>query len=146
MRKDDVNEKEVIKGGRPKAVIDWLVVDQLLISGCSGTEIAAYIGIYANTLYDRCLTDNKILFSEYSQEKQAKGDSILRAHQFNKALGKTEKGDNTLLIWLGKNRLKQRDNHDHEITEKALHDFSAIMTQLKGLQEGKSSDSSTSTL
>jgi hypothetical protein len=91
--------------GRPKSDIDWAYVDSLLEAGCSGTEIAARIGIKPTNLYDRCWTDKQILFSEYSQEKQSKGDSLLKEIQFQKALS----GDNTLLIWLGKTRLKQTD-------------------------------------
>ena len=98
--------------GQPKAIIDWKKVDDLLVSGCSGREIASYLGIYHGTLYDRCLSDNGIAFAEYSQQKSAKGEAILRAHQFAKALGKTTEGDNTLLIWLGKQRLGQKENVD----------------------------------
>jgi|KBSMisStandDraft_5_1062788.scaffolds.fasta_scaffold288899_3 hypothetical protein len=97
------SEKE--KRGRPATDISWQYVDKLLQADCSGTEIAARLGIKPANLYDRCWTDNGILFSEYSQEKKAKGDSILREVQFSKALA----GDNTLLIWLGKCRLRQSD-------------------------------------
>lgn len=97
------------KGGRPKANIPWDEVDNLLVAGCSGREIAGYLGINNHTLYDRCLQDNGIMFSEYSQQKHSKGETILRAHQYAKAIGKTEAGDNTLLIWLGKTRLDQSE-------------------------------------
>lgn len=95
--------------GQPKAIIDWKKVDDLLIAGCSGREIAGQLGIYHGTLYDRCFTDNGIQFSEYSQQKYSKGDALLRATQFAKALGKNKDADNTMLIWLGKQRLKQRE-------------------------------------
>lgn len=103
--------------GRPKADIDWKRVDDLLIVGCSGKEIAASIGVNYHTLYDRCFTDHGIQFSEYSQSKYAKGDSILRAHQFAKAIGKTTEGDNTLLIWLGKNRLGQKEKPEGDVAD-----------------------------
>lgn len=108
---DNTQSSETEKRGRgqPKADIDWKKVDDLLIAGCMGTGIAAYIGISPETLYDRCLIDKGKLFSRYSQEKKEKGDEILRAHQYAKAIGLTDKGDNTLLIWLGKTRLKQRE-------------------------------------
>jgi len=104
-----VKRKQQAVIGRPKADIDWKVVDEFLIAGCSGVEVAAFLGINPVTVYARCIEDNGIAFSLYSQVKSAKGDSILRAHQYNKALGRTEIGDNTLLIWLGKTRLKQVD-------------------------------------
>lgn len=97
---------------RPEILIDWKKVDDLLIAGCMGTEIAGYIGISANTLYDRVQDKYNCSFSQYSQEKKSKGESILRAHQYAKALGLTDKGDNTLLIWLGKQRLNQRDHKE----------------------------------
>lgn len=89
--------------------IDWDKVDELLMSGCLGTEIASYFGLNPETLYNRTKTDKGMGFHDYSASKKAKGESILRAHQYAKAIGLTEKGDNTLLIWLGKTRLGQRE-------------------------------------
>ena len=94
--------------GRPKADIDWERANELLIAGCSGAEIAGYFGLNANTIYARCLEDNKITFSEYSQPFYSKGESSLREVQYHKA----KQGDNMMLIWLGKNRLKQRDKEE----------------------------------
>jgi len=96
--------------GRPQSNINWDEVDVLLVAGCSGRQIAGNIGISTDTLYDRCLIDKGVQFSQYSQQKNEKGESLLKAHQFAKALGKTTDGDNTLLIWLGKTRLKQAEH------------------------------------
>jgi hypothetical protein len=104
--------------GRPRADINWDEVGELLEAGCSGREIAGYLGLEPHTIYDRCLQDNKMPFSTYSSQFYAKGEMILRAHQYAKALGKTKEGDNTLLIWLGKNRLKQKDMSDEELQTK----------------------------
>lgn len=93
---------------KPVIPIDWDEVDKYLIAGCSGVEVAAVIGCSTATLYDRCVQDNGIIFSEYSREKKAKGDSLLRAKQMQKAM--SGKGDNTMLIFLGKARLGQREN------------------------------------
>ena len=99
--------------GRPKAIIDWEIVDKLLIAGCIGTEVAAHIGIHPETLYDNCERDKKTLFSAYSQEKRAKGHSLLRAAQFDEAI---RKRNITMLIWLGKNNLLQVDKTGFEIS------------------------------
>lgn len=104
-------------GGRPQANINWEKVKSLLEAGCSGREIAGNIGIAANTLYARCVQDNGIEFSEFSQQYNAKGESRLLAHQYAKALGITNEGDNTLLIWLGKVRLKQREHNPNDTKE-----------------------------
>lgn len=102
---------------RQKSNIQWDEIEDLIVSGCSVREIAGYCGCSERTIYDRCQTDNNETYSSYSQKKRAKGDTLLRAHQFAKALGKTDKGDNTLLIWLGKQRLDQREKPKEEELE-----------------------------
>jgi hypothetical protein len=77
----------------------------MLIKGSPGTEIADFFGINPNTLYERCVKDNGITFTEFSQPFYAKGSYALRHAQYDKALS----GDNTMLVWLGKCRLKQKD-------------------------------------
>lgn len=133
------NEMEKESRGRPKADIDWKKVEDLLIAGCMGTGIAAYLGISPATLYDRCLIEKGILFSQFSQEKKEKGDEILRSHQYAKALGLTDKGDNTLLIWLGKTRLKQREYIEEQNNNSDLNNkFESLMETMKNNQESKS--------
>ncbi len=100
--------------GKQKTDINWQEIDHLMVAGCPVREIAGYVGCSEKTIYDRCYTDNGETYSTYSQKRRAKGQSFLRAHQYAKALGKTEKGDNTLLIWLGKQRLDQRDKPKEE--------------------------------
>lgn len=97
------------RGTQPK-FIDWDLVDTLAIKGCLGSEIASRLGICADTLYNRCLTDKGVLWSEYLRQKHEIGETLLRAKQFDKAIGKCKDGDNTLLIWLGKQRLGQRES------------------------------------
>ncbi len=103
-----------LKRGRPKFIIDWKVVDKLLEADCEGTEIAAHLGIGPDTLYDRCVKENDMIFSEYLREKKANGNSLLKVAQFKKAMS----GDNTMLIWQGKQRLGQRDRKDVDVTTK----------------------------
>jgi hypothetical protein len=89
--------------------IDWNLVDQLLIAGCSGAEAAAYIGIYSDTLYDRCRKDKGTEFATYLQEKRGKGNAMLRAKKFDRAI---KDGSDTMLIWESKNRLGEKDRAD----------------------------------
>jgi len=91
-----------------KIPIDWNKVDKLAIAGCTGVEIAANIGCHPDTLYERCIAENGTTFTEYSYAQKSHGDSLLRSKQLYKALNK--EGDNTMLVWLGKNRLAQRDD------------------------------------
>lgn len=97
--------------GRPPIQLNWNKIDDLLVQGCSGREIAGNLGINPNTIYEKCLLEKGITFTDYSQQKYEKGDSLLRSAQFDKALN----GDNMMLIWLGKNRLKQRDKQPDEV-------------------------------
>jgi hypothetical protein len=129
---DKVNGKKL---SRPEIPIDWKKVDELLMAGCYGTEIAGYIGMHPETFYDRVLKKHGIGFTEYMQQKKSKGDSLLRAHQYAKALGLTTQGDNTLLIWLGKNRLGQKENHEEQkITSETVQKFAEIMEQISKIQ------------
>lgn len=98
---------------RPKANIDWKKVDQLLYSGCMTTEIAAFFGLSTDTFYIRCKKDLGVDFSSYSQEKKAVGESLLRKKQFDIAM----EGDRTMLIWLGKQRLGQKENRDENTSD-----------------------------
>lgn len=108
------------KIGRPRAIIDWDKVDKFLIAGCSGVEIAGYYGLHYDSLYKYCKIDKKMNFSEYSILKKAKGNSLLRAKQYEIAMG----GDKTMLVWLGKNRLEQTDKIEKklsgELTQKSI--------------------------
>lgn len=98
----------VKKAGRPKAIIDWQKVGQMLEADCTAVGIAATLGIEEDTLRKRCPADNKCTFSEFSQQKKAKGDELLRMKQFQTAMS----GNVTMQIWLGKQRLKQSDKSE----------------------------------
>ena len=115
---------------RPVIPIDWDYVDKMLIAGCTGTEIASSIGCCRDTLYDRTEQEKGVLFSEYSRQKREKGDTLLRQAQFAQAL----KGDKTMLIWLGKIRLDQRDPDktdsiyiSHDDAAKALKQIAVVL-------------------
>lgn len=105
------------KRGAPKAKINWKDVDILIMSGCSGAEVAAHYGLNKATIYDRCFKDHGIPYAEYSKQKRSKGNALIKAHRYAKALGKTDKGDNTLLIWLSKVRLKEIEPRHEEDSE-----------------------------
>ena len=96
---------------RPKAVINWKMVDEYLRSQCDGAHIANILGIHPNTLYLACEEKFNVNFSEYSQQKKGEGKELLRARQFKAAM----EGDKTMLVWLGKQYLGQREKTDSNI-------------------------------
>lgn len=112
---------------RPLIDIDWEKADELMIAGCNGVQIAGYFGMHPETFYDRVKKEKKIGFTQYLQEKHSKGEALLVAHQYAKAIGLTDKGDNTLLIWLGKTRLEQKERPlelEHSLTVNTI-DYSS---------------------
>jgi hypothetical protein len=116
------NEKEV----------DWELVDRKLRAGCTGVEIAACLGMHPDTLYLKTRAAHAVTFSVYSQQKRADGESNLREAQYNKAM----QGDNTMLVWLGKNRLKQSDSpQEVSVSAETVSQFNSLMSQISSLQE-----------
>jgi hypothetical protein len=123
--------------GRPQADIDWDQVDKWLIAGNKGTAIAAQLGIDNETLYGRCLKDKNMGFSEYSQQKRAIGDAMIERTQFQ--VGVIEK-NTTMLVWLGKARLGQReqDQDKVQVDPKLLESFQSFMSMLNAGQSALS--------
>lgn len=122
--------------GCPPKEIDWNIVDEYLIAGCPGTKIAAAIGICNDTLYDRCEKEKGVNFSAYSQQKRSKGDALLHKSQFDYAI----EGDTSLLIFLGKTRLDQRESQEVSVAPETVNAFAAMMAQLDQLQGKKNEE------
>lgn len=128
---------------RPEKPIDWDRVDALLEAGCIATEISSHFNITNPTLYDRCMKKYGVTFTDYCAEKKKKGDSLLKEVQFQKALS----GDNTMLIWLGKNRLKQKENPEDEANHLELYKkFEEMMQEIKSFQQSSASSVDASSL
>lgn len=94
--------------GRPKHPIDWDRVIKMTMAGASGASIAHELGLKPDLLYDRVQTDHGLDFSTFQTIHRMRGDDMLKLKQFELAM----KGDKSMLIWLGKNRLKQRDRQE----------------------------------
>lgn len=120
---------------RPLKHIDWELVDEFLLAGCTGTEIASHFDMHPETFYDRVAAEKGTGFTDYSSQKRCKGQSILRYAQYKKAIGATDKGDNTLLIWLGKQRLNQKEANDISVTPETMTAYLGMMKQLDEVQQ-----------
>ncbi len=119
--------------GRPLIAIDWNIVEKELMAGASGTQIAAGLGVCPDTLYDRCYTENGVNFSQYSAEKKSKGERLIHAAQYNLAVNK---GNATMLIWLGKQRLGQKETQEeNQSSPEIMKAFGNMMAMFEKGQE-----------
>lgn len=96
---------------RPEKEIDWKKVEKMLQAQCLGTEIAAYFDMHPDTFYRRVKEKHGIGFTEYSRQKKDTGKMKLRMAQMKAALN----GDKSMMVWLGKNYLDQKDKVEKEI-------------------------------
>jgi hypothetical protein len=108
-------KKEPKKNGRPLIEIDWKKVDAMCQIQCTGEEIASVLDIDYSTLERACKREHKVGFADYIGQKKLGGKASLRRNQWKLA----ENGNATMLIWLGKNYLGQKDSMDESETEKA---------------------------
>lgn len=120
------------KSGGRSVVIDWDFVDKALCAGCSAREIAAAIDIHEDTLYEHVKKDKAMSWTDYSGKGKAKGELCLRQKQYETALA----GCKTLLVWLGKNRLDQRENPvSVEISAEMKKAFTDLADSLDSLRK-----------
>jgi len=96
------------KMGRPRKEVNWEEFDKLCAIQCTEEEIAAWYDMTIDTLNARCKEEYGQTFSEVYAQKRQEGFSSLRRYQFKRATG----GSDTMLIWLGKQYLGQKDKHE----------------------------------
>ena len=110
--------------------IDWDKVDQLIMAGCNIVQVAASIGVHRDTLYKKCEEEKKTTLSAYHEEKRSSGDSLLLAAQYHKAI---KDKNPTMLIWLGKQRLQQKESLEDKINKDIEKKFDDKMDQVLAL-------------
>lgn len=86
---------------RPRKAIDPEQVKQLAMIGCSVEEMASVLGVHERTIQRRFATPIK--------EGRLNAKASLRRKQFEMAM----KGNPTMLVWLGKQWLDQKDKQEH---------------------------------
>lgn len=139
-KRPDLHDLPKSHFGRTSKKLDWDRVDELLIYGCDGSEIAAVFDMHPHTFYDKVKDIKGIPFTDYQANKRREGFTILKEAQFRKALGTNRNADSTMLIWLGKNCLGQKDSSQVEVAGETLAQFDAVMQKFtQGQQEKKES-------
>lgn len=93
------------KRGRPKKILNdegARAVSKLASMMCTDAEIATFLETTVDTLNNK---ENRELFQESKERGQNTGRASLRRAQFKSA----ENGNSSMLIWLGKQYLGQKD-------------------------------------
>ncbi len=96
---------ELKKRGRPKIQIDYEKAEKLAHILCTQSEIASILGVSLTVL------EHDPEFQRIHKKGMESGHASLRRMQYKAA----EAGNPTMLIWLGKQHLGQRDKMEQEI-------------------------------
>lgn len=102
--------------GRPTKEVNWDTFEQLCKIQCTQTEIASVLGLHTETVREKAEKKYKEDYSAIYKRFSEDGKSSLRRAQFKAALG----GNVTMLIWLGKIVLGQRDVDIEEANKKTV--------------------------
>ncbi|MDE2472931.1 MAG: hypothetical protein KGL35_30520 [Bradyrhizobium sp.] len=95
------------KPNAPLLPIDNGQVERAASLGCTVEEIAVLVGVGRSTFLQRVIDDPDL--AECLERGRAMGKSTLRRLQWKLA----QEGNPTMLIWLGKQLLGQKDRHEH---------------------------------
>jgi AraC-like DNA-binding protein len=107
--KGSKNKTEPVnKGGRPKISVNFDTIDKMMAIQCTGEEIASVLNVSYDTLEKRIKEETGLSFTEYFVQKSGVGRASLRRRQFQLA----ESGNPTMLVWLGKQWLNQKDRSE----------------------------------
>jgi len=96
------------KGGAPRKEIDFNVLQGMCQVWATAEEIASFFDISVDTLSARIKERYGIGFSDYYKKESSAGNISLRRAQFKSAMN----GNVSMQIFLGKQKLGQRDNID----------------------------------
>ena len=101
------------KVGRPLKEIDWKKFEALCKIFCTESEIASVLGCHIDTLYEACKREFGCNFPELYKKFSEDGKASLRRAQYKRAL----EGNPTMLIWMGKQVLGQKDQIETHAAE-----------------------------
>lgn len=119
--------KPTNKGGRPRKEIAQHTFEGLCEIQCTLQEIAGVLRVSEDTVERWCERTYELGFADTYKKFSASGKTSLRRQQFELA----NKGNATMLIWLGKQYLRQTDKPIAEEDEEVnLEEFSKSFVSL----------------
>lgn len=123
------------KTGRPKIQINQTEFEKLCAIWSTLEDIAGWFDCSPDTIERWCKRTYKATFADIYRQKAAKGNVSIRRKQFELA----QQGNVALLIWLGKQKLGQRDVVDERPTVKVDVDGKSVTVYQS--EWGRSGDS-----
>lgn len=108
--KKKTGRKNAPGGGRPRVVLDETAIEGMASIGATNEEIADFLGCHVDTLRDN--------YSKILVKARANIRLRLRRAQIQSAIGTAGVPPNpTMLIWLGKQLLRQSDKVETPVDE-----------------------------
>lgn len=107
---DNKRKRKKQKPSSGNISVNWKDFDKLLSMQCTLREVASFFECSEDTIENIVKKEKLCTFSEYSREKKANGKRQLRKRQMDIAM----QGNTTMLIWLGKQYLDQKDKNEIE--------------------------------
>ena len=106
MKKKKSTKKIKKANGRPPILIDWQLVDKMLMYQGSGEYISFVLNISYDTLQRACKKERNLTFAELSAQKKQTGLDMLRNKMYTTAI----EGNVTMMRYLSKNWLVLSDS------------------------------------
>lgn len=103
------------KGGRPEYVLTddgFERLKKLINIHCTQVEVCDVLGVTDKTLNKALKERGELPFSEFYKKHSNEGRASLRREQWKAA----QKGNTSMLIWLGKQLLGQKDKIEQDNT------------------------------
>lgn len=117
--------------GRPTKLIDWDIVEKMIVSQCTAAEIAGHFHMHPSTFYRAVNEKTGLNFENYALSFYSKGKGNLRLKQYQKAMD----GNTSLLLKLGEVYLGQAEKKQTTDTQIDLVDYQNLLMQFKALEE-----------
>jgi hypothetical protein len=103
--------------GRPRIQINWEEFDKLARMQCTLLEIADFFECSHDVIQQACKREKGMIFKAYYDQKRAGGHRSLRGKQYDLAMD----GNVSMLIWLGKQYLDQKEKQDVTSADKPFN-------------------------
>ena len=122
--------------GRPKTAINKVEFEKLCAIQCTLEEIAGWFGCSHDTIERWCHQEYGDRFANVYAQKRSIGKTSIRRRQFQVA----EKGNTSMLIWLGKQYLGQRETAEIKVDQTTDESIKKMDDFFKSKQQEESAE------